>query len=524
MKRPATSQPAKARPSKVPSAPAGGEPLLALAFLLSGSAGLIHEVVWVRLLGHVFGVTAFAVGTVLAAFMGGLAVGAFLAGRRTAGLAHPARVYAWVEFGIGLFSLAVPLLLAALEPVYGWGWRRFHASFAVFSVVRFVLAGGLLLAPTIMMGATLPLLVEHFARRSGRRAAPEWLYTINLAGAALGVAAAGFLLLPMLGVRLTIVTGSAINFLAGGLVLLWSRGARHDVGAAHAAPPPGAGPAKLLLAAAFLSGFVSLAGQVAWTRLAALLIGSTTYAFSTVLLVVLGSLALGSAWVSRRRDAPASIGPSLARLGALASLALVFSIGAVHMWPTWYWKLSGLLQPAGLVGVVALNVTAMAAILTPPVLLAGTLLPLALAGVRGQEPEGAARALGILCAVNTVGAILGSLLGGFALVPWIGSSATLKGVAALTALFAVAVALREGSGRQRIAVPGAAAVAVGALLLLPAWDPKLLNAAIYEPRPGIDPRDKNPLDTVVYHREGPTATVIVVQRPPTPSACASTDG
>src|SRR5262245_6422477 len=224
MTRPASAgaRGAGGRGGDAPGATRSALIVLAAAFVLSGAAGLIHEVIWVRLLGHVFGVTAFAVGTVLAAYMGGLALGAWLLGRFAGRLANPARVYAWVEIGIGAVALAIPLLLDAIEPLYGSLWRSYHLSFGLFSVLRFVVAGSILLAPTMMMGATLPVLVEHFSRRFGRRAAPEWLYTVNLVGAVAGVIAAGFILLPLRGIQGAIMTGAGMNILAGLMVFVWS--------------------------------------------------------------------------------------------------------------------------------------------------------------------------------------------------------------------------------------------------------------------------------------------------------------
>src|SRR5207253_6163632 len=184
-------QEAVRQPAEQP-APARSEwvvPALGAVFLLSGGAGLVHEVVWARLLGHVFGATSLAVATVLAAFMGGLAIGSWWMGRRPP-MADRRRLYAFLEVGIGLSALVLPFLLGLVEPFYAWIWREFQFSFAVFSVLRFFLAGALLLPPTIMMGATLPALADYLAGLRGRRIGAEWLYTLNLAGAALGAAAA----------------------------------------------------------------------------------------------------------------------------------------------------------------------------------------------------------------------------------------------------------------------------------------------------------------------------------------------
>ena len=202
---------------RAPGLSRGAVRTLAVAFLLSGSAGLIHEVVWTRRLGFLFGVSEMAVATVLAAFMGGLAIGSWWLGSRP--WSDGRRIYAWLEIGIGVAALVVPLALDLVEPLYGWLWRRTHLSFATFSVLRFVVAGAILLAPTIMMGATFPVLAAYARTREGGRLSPAWLYTLNLVGAMLGVAAAGFVLLPALGMRATIALGALVNVGVGLWVL-----------------------------------------------------------------------------------------------------------------------------------------------------------------------------------------------------------------------------------------------------------------------------------------------------------------
>jgi hypothetical protein len=112
---------------------------------------------------------------VLGAYMGGLALGAWWAGKRVERWADQRRIYAWLEVGIGLFALAVPGILSLIEPIYGWVWRQQQFSFAVFSLLRLLVAGSILLVPTVLMGATLPVLAEYLARREGRRLPPSWL-------------------------------------------------------------------------------------------------------------------------------------------------------------------------------------------------------------------------------------------------------------------------------------------------------------------------------------------------------------
>jgi spermidine synthase len=318
-------------------------PALAVAFLLSGSAGLVHEVVWVRLLGLVFGATSLAISTVLATFMGGLAIGSYWVGRRADRLADRRRVYALLEIAIGVYALLVPGVLHAVEPLYGWLWRQFHLSFAVFSIIRFLVAGTVILGPTIMMGATFPILADYLANLRGRSLAPQWLYTMNLVGAVFGAAAAGYFLMPVVGVRGTITIGAALNVVVGIAVLCLPQVASSRPGdPIGEAPGDGAGAAglpragRLLLLAAFLSGLVSLATQVAWTRVLSLIVGSTTYAFTSVLVVYLVALGFGSALASRRASRVRRVEPDLAIMHAALAVCMLGAVYCVNRLPYWY--------------------------------------------------------------------------------------------------------------------------------------------------------------------------------------------
>ena len=496
-----------------PPAPARSEwvvPALGAVFLLSGGAGLVHEVVWARLLGHVFGATSLAVATVLAAFMGGLAIGSWWMGRRPP-MADRRRLYAFLEVGIGLSALVLPFLLGLVEPFYAWIWREFQFSFAVFSVLRFFLAGALLLPPTIMMGATLPALADYLAGLRGRRIGAEWLYTLNLAGAALGAAAAGFVLMPTLGVWGTVVAGASLNIAIGALVLLLPRLSEPPrVGPREAVPRP----SILFLSVAFGSGFLSLATQVAWTRVLVLIVGSTTYAFSAVLFVYLVALGVGSAWASRRGARTADVRPLLGLMQLLMAAAMLAAVYAVNRLPFWYVQLLAFWQPASLAGAVGLNVFVVFAILFLPVLFAGTVLPLVLVGALPPSRRGTGAIVGMLYGVNTIGAILGAVVGGFVLVPLVGSAATLAGVCVAGAGMGVLCSLADGRTSWRmVASFGAGALVMVGALARPAWQPGPLNAGVYEYKrmslikAMLSGRDVD----VIYHREGPTATVAVTQ-------------
>ncbi|MFY9571555.1 MAG: fused MFS/spermidine synthase, partial [Blastocatellia bacterium] len=195
-----------------------------LCFFASGVSGLVYQVVWVRELVLVFGATTFAVSTVLTAFMGGLALGSYYFGRRSETVARPLRLYGLIEIGIGLYGLAVPLIFAALPSIYHSFWSSLQLSFFALSIARFVVATLVLIVPTALMGATLPVLSSFYARdsrRIGLRVGS--LYALNTFGAVLGAAATGFVLIPVLGMKAATIAAATMNILLGAVALTVSR-------------------------------------------------------------------------------------------------------------------------------------------------------------------------------------------------------------------------------------------------------------------------------------------------------------
>src|SRR5437667_4961100 len=198
--------------------------LIGVCFILSGATGLIYEVLWARMLGLVFGATTLAVSTVLAAFMGGLALGSALAGRVAARVTRPLRSYGLIEISIAVYALLVPLLFRLVDNGYALIWQQLHPGFYAFSLWRFALSCSTLLVPTTLMGATLPVLSAAVLRApTFKSTSITRLYTCNLGGAIFGTIAAGFFLLPALGLRKTIYVAAAINFLIGVSALVIDR-------------------------------------------------------------------------------------------------------------------------------------------------------------------------------------------------------------------------------------------------------------------------------------------------------------
>jgi spermidine synthase len=485
--------------------------------LLSGSAGLIHEVVWVRLLGLTFGTTSMAISTVLAAFMAGLALGSYWIGVRSERLRERQRIYALLEIGIGVYALLVPMLLDLTESLYAGMWRSSHFSFAALSLLRFMLAGALLLVPTVMMGATFPILAGYLSGLQQRSIAPQWLYTANLVGAVLGAGAAGYALMPAVGVWGTIVLGAALNIVVGvGVLALPSvveqpaQSAPEALPSSHRAPP-------LLLGAAMLSGVMSLATQVAWTRVLVLVVGTTTYAFSAVLIVYLVALAIGSAWAARRSRRLTRVESDLAVMHALFALGTLAALHAVNRLPYWYLHLTAWWHPQSLAGIVAVKSALVFLVLCAPVVCAGTILPLALIGALPPSARGTGATVGRIYSANTVGAIMGAVLSSTLLMPLLGSRGMLLAVCAAAAVMAGVFSLAARSSWWVSAVTLLALFATALSGIRPPdWNYSELHAGVSEP--GRVVGDFTETLTMegeqrLYHREGPTASVLVAQAP-----------
>jgi len=406
--------------------------LISICFTFSGAAGLIYEVLWMRMLGLVFGATTIAVSVVLAAFMGGLALGSALAGKFAERIARPLRAYAWIEIVIGLYALAVPGGFHALDRFDAAFWQQIHPGAFSFAVARFLLAAAVLLIPTAFMGATLPMIVATI-RRYGATA-PRMIsrfYGLNLLGAIGGTIAGGFVLLPTFGMRVTSWIAALTNLLIGIAVLVTlrltsSRSAdpreRTDDDAAEAQEPSassGSGDRALWFSCAFASGFVTIGMQVIWSRILSMIIGSSTYAFTMVLALFLTGLALG-AWIVGFRKLAES--PRLRRsvfiVQVLIAFSLLVSFRVTNAVPGLLIRLGFALGINSWHGLLALQAFAATLLILAPATLMGMMMPLILvwtAGARGKyAPE---KLVGQSYALNTIGAISGAILTTFVLIP-----------------------------------------------------------------------------------------------------------
>ena len=491
------------------------KPIVWLIFIFSGASSLIYQVIWMRQLTLIFGSTVFATSTVLTAFMGGLALGSYYFGKKIdESTQSPLRIYALLEAGIGAFCLVWPLILTVLGALYVLIHRNITSEFYTLSLIRFVLTFGVLLIPSTLMGGTLPVLTRFFVKRLEQLGTNIGiLYALNTFGAVIGTVAAGFFLIEALGIQWTLGVGIVINFAVTVIALAITRKASAieiDDSQEETQQPESEAVThqperNLVLWAIGVSGFCALAYEVLWTRIMVFFLGSTTYAFATMLAAFLFGIALGSMvfarWVDRIKHPVAIFGIVQLGIGLFAlilmpafeelygmSRAFQSTFGASRFWTFFSCFL----------------------VMCLPTFLMGASFPLVTKIYTGSARQ-LGKSIGNVYAVNTVGSILGAFCAGFILIPLLGIRPSIVLMVALNTGVGCLLVLRSG-GRTETGKALAQGVGIGmpilnvglaVILLLTVNQPLFLKSAIF--------KTQRPGDTLVDYNEEVDATVTTLR-------------
>jgi spermidine synthase len=395
-----------------------------LVFFLSGASALIYEITWTRRLTLVFGNTVYSVSTVLSAFMGGLALGSLLLGRFVDKRRDPIRIYGLLEIGIGVAALMIPFALSALNPAYQFLSGKFGFSSTAMSLARFIINISILIIPTTLMGATLPVMSKVIVRRIEKRGIGIGsLYAMNTFGAMAGCFLSGFVLLAYLGVTRSEQVAAGINICIGLVAfILNSRiGPISPTGESGAsveiqeAPKYGDDSLRLVLLIMGVSGALALGYEVLWVRMLVLLLGSSIYSFSMILTVYLFGLTTGSMISSRFIDNSKRPLHIFGWLEFFIGLSVFASFLFFPRLPFVAYELE--VEP---LNYLVKNFFSTFAVVFPPTLLMGAAFPVAVS-VYTRSIGSLGRQTGVLYAVNTIGAVIGSFTAGFILIPTIGS-------------------------------------------------------------------------------------------------------
>jgi len=546
-------------------------PFILTCFFLSGLAGLIYQVLWVRMIDKVIGSAPFAVATVLAVFMGGLSLGSYLAGRRIDRILEKRKLlslYGKLEVTIGLYGLMLPIFMVMVKPAYTFAYNHLFHSFWIYSLFTFFGCALLLILPTALMGATLPILcrfyvshLDHLGARTGR------LYGINTIGAAVGACLAGFFLIRHYGVWGSIFFAAGINFLVGiscifvgprgvasgqnppkspfkkgglqGFPLkkgeirnstiekegfrnstiekggFWNstlkkkgdfQGSTEKKGWFRILPPflkggrggffgyhrkndlnstESGSEGRVINWSLWIfgvSGFCAMAYEVIWARLLGLIIGPTTYSFTLVIATFIIGLALGSLFFGWLGDRVSRVFPLLVLTQIGAALLALFVSQFLGNSQFFFAKLIYTFQDRFGEMILVQSIVVFLVMLTPTLLLGAT-FPL-VAKIYARSLPHMGRSIGTAYALNTIGAISGSFIAGFVLIPFLGKENGLRLIIAFQLSFSLLawcfVGLRARQNVSKwISFLCMAMVGIALLLNFPSWNRQLLSFGRY---------------------------------------------
>jgi len=392
-------------------------------FFLSGFTGLCYEICWIRSAGQIFGSTNFAVSSVIALFFTGMALGSHYFGSRSKQYLQPLKVYALLEIGIGIFAAFSLYLLSIFEIPYHLLYPVFFQNSFVISVIRLLLIALVIIPPTFLMGGTLPLFTE-FYETTGRSTSDRlaFLYALNTIGAAVGCLVCGFLFLPLLGVRTTLMFIGLLAISGGTYILYALKNEIHcplsealGVVEEQSKPIHFIDPSEraLLYAVIFGTGFCALSYEILWTRFLSLITHNTVFTYTISLLIALVGIAFGSYLSHTRKQSDNHV----LMLGAVQIISALFVLLS-FLRPTSMWEWAASSESPLVVLMTCTN------LMLIPSLLSGLSFPLLFDFIRHTDLNTGSR-VGRALSINTVGCVTGSMMTGFVLLPILGMHVTL---------------------------------------------------------------------------------------------------
>ena len=434
-------------------------------FFVSGFTGLVYEVTWTRLLSTIFGSNTYAVTSVLAAFMGGLAIGSYVIGRFVERKKNPLLVYAILEIGIGFIALLIPAIYSLLDRFYPLVYEHIASSTGLLILTKVVLSLLVLLIPTFLMGGTLPVLCKLFIKRlreSGKQAGI--LYSINTLGAAIGCFVTGFFLIELFGIVKSMQLAAGVNLLLGALFFIFSiyvKAEKSEIdpnktenkikAAADTAGPYSLRPlySSMLLVAFFLAGFVALSYEILWTRLLVFKLKMTIYAFAIMLTTFLTGIGIGSvvAAILEKykliKDHPRAFGMIQSSIG-LTGLLTIFLFSQIDVIPL-FDAIGDFKSSVSWGNQIFTEILLAGMIMIVPTLLMGMTFPI-VSRIFTKDIKVVGKTIGSIYSINTIGSIFGSCLTGFLFVRIMGTQTNIIFISLIAITVGTAIVLFSRKG------------------------------------------------------------------------------
>ncbi|MEW5800353.1 MAG: fused MFS/spermidine synthase [Bacteroidota bacterium] len=508
--------------------------LIALLFILSGATGLVYQIVWFKYLSLFLGNTTYAQTIVLATFMGGLAIGAALWGRRADNIHKPVMLYAILELGIAAYCFFFPNILGVVKSVFFDVVISLNMEVGSASLLflKLIVSALMLLVPTILMGGTLPVLVKGITNRieeSGRSVAI--LYFLNSFGAVIGSLMGGFILIRLVGLEATIGSTAILNAAIGFIALFLSlqnyelKDDPTSPSSVQSAKPQSFTKKEIVIAIliAGISGLASMIYEVTWVRMLTPVFGSSTYSFSLMLVAFISGITLGSWIVSKQ------IGTMKNTFGFLATcqfgvvIAMLMSLPIYSRIPYLFWKASTILTKSDTTYplYLAFQFAFCFFIMFIPTIFLGMSLPVA-SHIASRSIEKLGRTIGNVFSINTVGTVIGSLAAGLLLVPLFGIQRTVEIAIGINVLAGVIILFADSvrtMAKKVVIVSTVLVLSVGYSLFASDWSQLMFYSGVFRMLVKQDIQAPKTFEefvfrtnqkTDLYYKEGTTATVAVV--------------
>jgi len=503
--------------------------LVSFLFFLSGASALIYEVAWVRKFAVVAGGSTRSLTAVLAAYMGGLALGSYLGGRYIdRRRSRPFLVYGVLEGLVGVSAFLLTFLIPWLVPLLKVGRGALGADSFAFDFFRFLVSALVMFVPTTLMGATFPVLIRGVLSSKARFGAVAGiLYASNTLGAMAGSLLSSFLLIPALGLFRAIGVSALVNVLIMLFAFALPFFRRVQTGGPVRDEVP-SGPLRkrplliwVFLGGYALSGLCAMVYQVSWARALSLSLGSSTYAVGIIFAAFIGGLALGGFVISPLVDRMKS------RLLLAAGLEVLIGLSAIVVIPLFEWVTIEMfhwtLEYQEQFGSYQLvRFAAAFGLVLVPTISMGALFPVVVKIV-GSLETGVGEPAGQVYAFNTLGGIVGSFLAAHVFIRFLGLENALLVATAVSVAIGVVWLLFSPTGRpvyRSIAAVIMTALAVVGVVLVPQWEPLFINSGPYMYSDILDRNFPEDLDLrdylhdterVLFHQEGVEATVSVME-------------
>lgn len=517
------------------------EAIISLAFFFSGAASLIYQVSWSRYLGLLMGSSGTAYIIVLATFMGGLGLGAWLFGRQADRVKSSLRLFILLEIGIVLYALAFPWIFEGFRTVFPLVARGMEPGSTSLAALQVALAVSAILLPTVMMGGTLPVLGKYMVDRLsvvGNKVAH--LYYINSFGAVAGTLFAGFVLMGSFGLAISMWVGAFLDMLV--IVLIGSQARAGELfpssadvtpDAPQGALQPGqftqaeaedteiysAGVARIAMVVIGISGALSMIYEVVWIRMLALVLGSSIYSFALMVAAFITGISLGSFLLSFRRS-DREYYPLLGYFEIFIGLSLLFTLPIYMQLPWIFNQVQGMVErtPGSFVLFQVFQYVLCFVVMIIPTIFIGMTLPAA-SKVVARRMADLGQEVGGVFAINTFGTLVGAALGGAVLMPLLGIHATLLLAAATNIVLGLIVLMTAPPSRltaQRPLMLGLimANVMLGMYIDQQAWSDRVLFRSVFRLGNSFDTYEDYIAHVysgdILFQRDGIEATVVVL--------------